>query len=289
MPDPSLPPDTLQSSLSFSVAGAFWLQLREIMVIVLSTIITFIAIDGAGLHPVVASVCVGLAGSSLPAFGAINRTTLHACIYTGSFAGMCSGSMITGLHEVVNIGMATGVVALLFRDRFVGIGGKMGTMAFAGNVLWLWSDALRFGGLVGANLVVPAIAGVACGAFATFELVQRSEVLKKRIVAASATVTLGFCLLWILLASLWEGWPQFLDFEQSVAWVFCGTFMGMSVHRSIDRATISIAVLLLGAVFPFVFSMVGLYGGALGFLAFVSLLMALALKKIFVRCVSGLR
>lgn len=262
-----------------SVTSAFLLQLREVMIIVLSTVATFVAIDGAGVHPVVASACVGLFGSGLPALGAIDRTTLHANIYIGCFAGMCSGSMVTGLHDVVNIGLATGVMALIFRNVFTGFGGKMGSIAFAGNVLLFWREGIRIGDVIALENPVPAMAILACGALGTFELAQRVQMLKTRLVMASAVVTLSFCLLWFGLYSLWAGLAFIMSFEQAAALVFCGSFIGMSSHPSIDRNVIAIAVVLLGVAFPFGIYTLGLYGGTLGFLAFVSLLLALWLRK----------
>lgn len=262
-----------------SVTSAFLLQLREVMVIVLSAVVTFVAIDGAGVHPVVASASVGLIGSCLPAIGAMNRTTLHANIYIGSFAGMCSGSIVTGLHDAVNIGLATGVMALIFRNVFTGFGGKMGSIAFAGNVLLFWSEGMRIGDVVALENPVLAIAILACGALGTFELAQRAQALKTRLVMASAVVTLSFCLMWLGLNSLWAGLALTMSFEQAAALVFCGSFIGMSSHPSIDRSIIVIAVVLLGVAFPFGIYTLGLYGGALGFLAFMSLLLALLLRK----------
>jgi len=262
-----------------SVTSAFLLQLREVMVIVLSTVATFVAIDGAGVHPVLASAFIGLIGSCLPAIGAMNRTTLHANIYIGSFAGMCSGSMVAGLHDTVNIGLATGVMALIFRNVFTGFGGKMGSIAFAGNALLFWHEGIRIGDVVALENPVLAIAILACGALGTFELAQRVQVLKTRLVMASAVVTLSFCLLWFGLYPLWAGLAFIMSFEQAAALVFCGSFIGMSSHPGIDRNIIVIAVVLLGVAFPFGIYTLGLYGGALGFLAFVSLLLALLLRK----------
>ncbi|SIQ60892.1 hypothetical protein [Maribacter ulvicola] len=57
---------------------------------------------------------------------------LPAAIYCGVFVGMSSNTIIPSLSVVISAGMIAALFLLLSKNLFIGIGGKLGTMAFLG-------------------------------------------------------------------------------------------------------------------------------------------------------------
>lgn len=80
--------------------------------------------------PIVLSAALtGLVGSFFPY---TSRYHYHpqAAIYTGAFAGMCSSNVIQSSIELVAISVIGALIYTLLRNVFVGIGGKLGAIAF---------------------------------------------------------------------------------------------------------------------------------------------------------------
>ena len=91
----------------------------------------------AGLSPVLASALTGFAGSFLhfPAF--FERKGLHSAIYAGTFAGMCSHSLISSTLHVVILSLIGAATYLLAQPHLNGFGGKLGTISFISSILFL--------------------------------------------------------------------------------------------------------------------------------------------------------
>ncbi|MBJ7881353.1 hypothetical protein [Gelidibacter salicanalis] len=86
---------------------------------------------------VIAAAIIGTAASFLPN---INRNSdylkkLPTAIYCGVFVGMSSPVVAPSVFYVIAAGIIAGVVFLLSKNLFVGIGGKLGTIAFVGVVM----------------------------------------------------------------------------------------------------------------------------------------------------------
>lgn len=110
-------------------------MLVRIMVITFAALATFILADGANIHTVVASALIGLFGSFLPRIGAIPAPILHGDVFIGSFAGMCSGSIILGMNEVLALGVMAGGVTVIVGSWLTGLGGRLGSIAFIASVV----------------------------------------------------------------------------------------------------------------------------------------------------------
>ncbi len=80
-----------------------------------------------GFSAVLASCLVGVLGVLIAKLVAM--PTLEVAVFTGSFVGMTSVAVLD--YQGVGIaGLLSGALLLLLTDKFVGMGGKLGTMAF---------------------------------------------------------------------------------------------------------------------------------------------------------------
>lgn len=78
----------------------------------------------------VSSALVGLIGSFIPTSKTLNNHDTSAIIYAGSFAGMSSVSIIPHPAYLIVLGMIGGFTYYKFTPYFIGLGGKLGTIAF---------------------------------------------------------------------------------------------------------------------------------------------------------------
>ena len=102
-------------------------------VITVAGICTYsISIDLA-LGPVIAAAGIAFIGSYIPnLFKSPTAAALPAPIYCGSFVGMCGTYLTEDYFFIAHAGLSAGIVYLLTRDAFNGMGGKLGTIAFGG-------------------------------------------------------------------------------------------------------------------------------------------------------------
>lgn len=97
----------------------------------------YLSIDLA-LGPVIAAAGIAFVGSYLPVlFKSPYASTLPAPIYCGTFVGMCGTYLTEDYFFIAYAGLSAGILFLLTRDAFNGMGGKMGTIAFGG--VWIVS------------------------------------------------------------------------------------------------------------------------------------------------------
>lgn len=88
------------------------------------------------LGPVLATGISGLIGVYLPCvFRHEWLRAIPAPFYCGAFVGMCSPFIATGYPYLLLAGAFSGVIYLLIIDHFNGVGGKLGSIAFAGVAL----------------------------------------------------------------------------------------------------------------------------------------------------------
>lgn len=76
--------------------------------------------------PILSSAIVGLAGSLIY----YKYQDIQMAIYAGTFAGMSSMLLVTGLLEMLILGIIGGSVLSLSRGLGQGLGGKLGASAF---------------------------------------------------------------------------------------------------------------------------------------------------------------
>ena len=79
---------------------------------------------------VISAALAGLIGSFIP-FPEQYKNHPYAAIYAGSFAGMCSASLISSYWEIAIISLIGASLYVLTMNRFIGFGGKLGGVAFA--------------------------------------------------------------------------------------------------------------------------------------------------------------
>ncbi len=94
------------------------------------------------LHPVVATATVGFLGSFLHFPRLYEKKGLHAAIYAGCFAGMCSRSVIEGPEQVVMISFIGALLYVLCKPYANGFGGKLGLISFVSSLLFFLSKGL---------------------------------------------------------------------------------------------------------------------------------------------------
>jgi hypothetical protein len=101
----------------------------------------FIMHTALGLPVVIAAALTGLLGSFIP-FPNSYTTHPYAAIYAGSFAGMCSSSLISSYWEIAIISTIGAAIYVLTRNAFLGFGGRLGSVAFASVALFSLAKGL---------------------------------------------------------------------------------------------------------------------------------------------------
>lgn len=111
-----------------SVLVAVWVPLGALLCFFLS--IRF------GWSKVIAAGTIGTAASFIPLLNRKSAYLKHLPIafYCGAFVGMTSAGVANSWHFVLFAGSFTGLLLIFSKSLFVGIGGKLGTLAFAGVV-----------------------------------------------------------------------------------------------------------------------------------------------------------
>ena len=85
-----------------------------------------------------ASALVGLGASFLPQSKIYNADQATACLYTGSFAAMCSLSFFSNHVDVLILGVFTGIYFIFLSPYFHGFGGKLGAIGFLSSVSFVF-------------------------------------------------------------------------------------------------------------------------------------------------------
>lgn len=89
------------------------------------------------LSPVISAAAVGSVGSFIPVLKKESNylRQLPAAIYCGAFIGMSSTGVAPNILFILTASMFTAILLLLSKNLFAGVGGKLGTLAFAGVVI----------------------------------------------------------------------------------------------------------------------------------------------------------
>jgi len=87
-----------------------------------------------GVPGVVASLAVGFTGSFLPPLKGYDQKQAVAGLYSGSFAGMCSLSLLASSADVVALSFLVSLYFFCVSPFFRGLGGKLGSIAFLASV-----------------------------------------------------------------------------------------------------------------------------------------------------------
>ena len=240
--------------------------------------VAFIA-RGWHVEPVLAAAVVGVLGA-LPILPASIRS-LAAPIYVGAFAGMTSPLVLAHPGWIALAGATAGLLYSLLRSTWIGVGGKLGFLAFSG-VSFAALIADRIGESPGGakllqlqtadRLAVLVTAPLA--ALATYE-VQRH--LRWSPVLASASVTCAFVLAMVLV-----GAESLFVVAPSAIACFGGSFIAMTgeIHAA-SRPWLPAAGGLLYALLQIAFepTLAGM-GGDFGATAVVAVLVVIGIEKL---------
>ncbi len=90
-----------------------------------------------GLGSVLAAGIIGTVASFLPSLDKQSTylSKLPPAIYCGAFIGMSSTEITPSINFVIAAGVLAGVFYMLSKSLFLGIGGKLGTIAFGSLVI----------------------------------------------------------------------------------------------------------------------------------------------------------
>jgi len=83
------------------------------------------------------AIVVLASGIIFPYINSEIGSTLAVVATTGSYAGMISKKNAPNIWETVIIGFIVGIVFILATTTYVGVGGKLGTMAAISCFIWL--------------------------------------------------------------------------------------------------------------------------------------------------------
>ena len=95
-----------------------------------------------GVTPIAASAFLGFAGTFMPLPERINRTGAQMAFYTGTFAAMCSRELMPGHLEILVVSLVGAGVYVALKQRLIGLGGKLGAIAFISCLLLYFAKVL---------------------------------------------------------------------------------------------------------------------------------------------------
>ena len=137
---------------------ARWIEPRTVLVALLGTLLVGLIGRRLGLSSVFAAAVVGVIAGLLPRVTSRVKNADTAPLYVGAFAGMTSPVVLMGPEWLILSGVITGCLWSVVREAWVGVGGKMGTVAFAGVALTAGIATLlgHGGGMVPLPRYLPA-------------------------------------------------------------------------------------------------------------------------------------
>jgi len=241
----------------------WFIKLADFFAVVVGAVVTFYLNNHVGLGAVVAAGIVGI-------LGYVVAPKYEVPIYCGSFVGMSSASVYDFDHLLIASVLA-GIIFVITKRIFKGVGGKLGTVALIGGVLTAVITGREFtksslpGWEVGLLIIIFAVIGI----LATYTLNVRYG---KSPVLSSATVGLTGGLV------LPEIFPEIGQILALV--VICASFAGMSSKERLPNEFYAIiAGMFCGIIFIFSAPYFGGAGGKLGTIAFGAVIAVVALKR----------
>lgn len=263
-----------------AVPHAVPLFLSDVIHVVLGALAVQLAIRTGGMAAVQAAPLVGGLAWLSGRIGLLDQRVLPASLYCGAFAGMTSANVLPGTTWVVVAGTLVGIIYSLARHFWVGIGGKLGTIAFAGTALTV--IVARLSGWNHWDTTASPIVGLWLWAVFAIGIVSApltfflSEPCKFGAVCASAVPTAVLGLSIDLLSPAWKS--RLLSLV--AAWLGA-SFVGMTSRERVAGRYWLLPV--LGIIFAFLFVGSGPrvrgFGGLLGTTALVSVLAGLGLAR----------
>ncbi|NLY44664.1 MAG: hypothetical protein GX053_01530 [Tissierella sp.] len=109
-----------------------------IITAIMATCLTYFICFNLNKGPVLASAIVTLiSGLLLPYFFSTGGSLLAGVATCGSYAAMVSKAKFPRFTDMVFVGIICGIVFALTQDVFIGVGGKLGSIAAISGFTWL--------------------------------------------------------------------------------------------------------------------------------------------------------
>jgi hypothetical protein len=245
---------------------------------VLSLIGTLAALTlmrGVGAAPILAAGVTGVVGGECVRLVKGARDYHGAPIYVGAFVGITSRQAFHNVWWIMVAGVLAGVAWSVSRNAWVGVGGKMGTMALVCTVgVSLVARALhqRGPGAPGLDAHGFAVAAFVVGAAAASLTFYLSHHLRWGAVLGSSVPTASFALLMTLLPAARHAHGEVLSY----LW-YGSSFVGMTTPARLARPVAAIP--LAGLLFTWLALRFGPYFSGLGGTAGVTALVAVFAQR----------
>ncbi|AWV97099.1 hypothetical protein [Arcticibacterium luteifluviistationis] len=111
------------------ISVAIWVPIGAVACYLLNSFTGFGSVLSAGILGTLASFIPAIKKESL------YFEKLPPAIYCGAFVGMSSVEIAPSINYVIDAGVLAGIFLMLSKSLFLGIGGKLGTIAFGGVAL----------------------------------------------------------------------------------------------------------------------------------------------------------
>jgi hypothetical protein len=131
------------------------LSFNDVVHVTLGAVAVQLAIRTAGITAVQAAAFVGVLAWLSERLKLLSQRVRSASLYCGAFAGMTSSQVLPGLGWLTLAGILAGILYSLAKHFWVGIGGKLGTMAFGGTAITV--ALARFSGLNHQNRAAASV------------------------------------------------------------------------------------------------------------------------------------
>ncbi len=228
----------------------------------IGVVLTYLMARQLDLSAVVASSFIGLLGFFL-------LKKYSVAIYCGSFAGMVS-SFLFGYGEVAMIALTCGLLFMVLKPVFKGMGGKLGTTAFMSTILVATIFQKDFMIVVNDLNLFRLIVVSLLGTIIPFYIQHH---FKQSPVFASALPSLIFALIMIYLVQ---------DYVTCTVVFFSASFIAMSSKQRLPNIYYLIIGGLVHAVlFHVYFEHYNGLGGKLGLMALTSVVITIGIKYLY--------
>ncbi len=241
-------------------------DLLDFIAVVLACFITYL------LHNYIPFISSVLASAGVGLLGSLFAKDHEKAIYAGSFAGMAALTVFP-MVPFAFLALVVGIVFVLTKPLFKGVGGKLGTVAFVGalfiGLLWNapFSTGIHFNDF-------ELFALIAIGIFAAILTRLLSNIIKISVVFSSSLVG-------VLLALIFD----YLPFGLSPYLAICGfgaSFVGMSDETQIKSLfMLGLGGLFFSIIYASGMGVLGGAGGKLGTSAFIASSAVIGLIQLF--------
>ena len=256
--------------------------LFSLMAFALGFGLTYLAVQKAEVTPVYGAAIVGVFGSFIPE--KMFFKGFSSAVYCGAFAGMIADFHIADFSTIISIIFIGSILFFLLKESFIGLGGKLGSIAFGSMLVPLISgeeifvfeeiyhDVISFNpidDLTSQSKIITTIIVSLFGTLIPYFLVNKYNVNP---IKASAIPS--------FIISIPMQIVPISGFIAFVPIIFFGaSFVGMSSNKVLRLGPLFLSSILFGAVINFVYPIFNGFGGALGTTACLCSLVGVLFQK----------